>query len=401
MEPNYLLNKLPENAPDLPESLETILEDVKRYIIPGLTHWQSPNFFAYYPASSSTAGFLGEMLCTAFNVVGFSWITSPAATELEFVVTDWLGRMLSLPKSFLFSGTGGGVIHGSASEAVLCALVTARNKALEELNPPNINKLVPGISPENLRVLLTSAASDFALSPGAFDTALVADVAAWLTPFFLCATVGTTSSAAVDPLEELGHVANKYRVWVHVDAAYAGNAGICPEFRHYLNGVELADSFSMSPHKWLLTYMDCCCTWVRDNGVVDYKDWQIALNRRFRAIRLWLVLRRHGAVRLQSHIRSDVALARRFEMLVLGDIRFEVVAKRMFSLVCFRLVSGGSELNATLLEAVNATGHAYMTHTVIGEVYVLRFVVGGAFTQERHVDEAWKLIQEQADALLI
>ncbi|ERN11238.1 hypothetical protein AMTR_s00024p00230050 [Amborella trichopoda] len=236
MEPNYLRNKLPETAPERPESLETILEDVKKYIIPGLTHWQSLNFFAYFPATGSTAGFLGEMLCTAFNVVGFSWIASPAVTELESVVTDWLGKLLSLPESFLFSGTGGGVIHGSASEAMLCALVTARNMALEELKPPNMKKLVvhssdqthaafgkaamiAGISPKNLRVIPTSVASDFALSPVPFEAALVADMAAGLTPFFLCATVGTTSSGAVDPLEGLGLVPNKYNACVHVDAA--------------------------------------------------------------------------------------------------------------------------------------------------------------------------------------
>ncbi|KAL2470589.1 Tyrosine decarboxylase 1 [Abeliophyllum distichum] len=279
-----------------------VLSQVQAKILPGVTHWQSPDYFAYFPSNSSVAGFLGEMLSAGINMVGFSWITSPAATELEMIILDWLAKALKLPDEFLSTGPGGGVIQGTASEAVLVVLLAARDKVLRKVGKDAIGKLVVyssdqthsallkasqigGIHPENHRVLKTDPSTEYALSPESLCEAISQDIASGLIPFFLCATVGTTSSTAVDPLLALGEITKSNGMWFHVDAAYAGSACICPEFRHYIDGVEEADSFNMNAHKWLLTNFDCSALWVKasqGNMVVDYKDWQIPLGRRFR-----------------------------------------------------------------------------------------------------------------------
>ncbi|PIA34428.1 hypothetical protein AQUCO_03800209v1 [Aquilegia coerulea] len=444
VEPGYLRARLPESAPYRSEPFETILKDVNRDIIPGMTHWLSPNFFAYFPATVSTAAFLGEMMCTAFNSVGFNWLAAPASTELELVVMDWLAQLLQLPKSFMHSGTGGGVLQGTTSEAILCTLVAARDRVLETIGDEKIAKLVvygsdqthstlakackvAGILPRNTRLIPTTKHENFSLSSAQLRSAIEADVANGLVPIYLCGTVGTTSSNAVDPLDQLADVASDFGMWFHVDAAYAGSACICPEFRHFLNGVERANSLSLSPHKWLLTYLDCCCLWLKEpasiikvlstdpeylknkpselNSVVDYKDWQIGFGRRFRALRLWFVLRSYGVAKLQIHIRSDVEMAKMFEEYVRSDPRFEIVVPREFALVCFRLTAIHNSdslelLNPKLLNWVNTSGRMYMTHTVIGGTYILRFAVGSTLTMEGHVSAAWHLIKEGADKLL-
>ncbi|XVF42445.1 hypothetical protein PTKIN_Ptkin01aG0363800 [Pterospermum kingtungense] len=445
VEPGYLSAKLPESAPNCPDSLEDILKDVNDCIVPGLTHWQSPNFFGYFHANASTAGFLGEMLCSGFNVVGFNWISSPAATELESLLVDWMGQMLMLPPSFLFSGTGGGVLHGSTCESAVCTLAAARDEALKELGGwENITKLVVyasdqthftfqkaaklvGIPPSNFRSIETSRATRFSMSPEKVRIAIEDDIKLGLVPLYLCATLGTTPCGAVDPIAELGKVAREYKLWLHIDAAYAGSACICPEFRHYLDGVELANSFSMNPHKWFLTNMDCCCLWIKEpkllvdslstdpeilrnkasksKVVVDYKDWQVALSRRFKALKLWIVIRRHGLANLRYHIRTDIGMAKRFEGLVAKDERFEIVVPRTFALVCLRFKpkheAEGTELNCKLLDAINSSGRAFMTHAVLGGIYVIRCAIGTTMTEQHHVDALWKLIQEKADVLLM
>ncbi|XVE90074.1 hypothetical protein DITRI_Ditri20bG0047800 [Diplodiscus trichospermus] len=286
VEPGYLSARLPYSTPYCPESLEVILKDVNDCIVPVLTHWQSPNFFGYFQANASTAGFLGDMLCSGFNVVGFNWIASPAATELESLVLDWIDKILKLPSSFLFSGTGGGVLHGSTCEAAVCTLAAARDKALKELGGFSM-------SPEKVR------------------------------------------SAIEDDMK-------------------SGSACICPELRHYLDGVEHANSVSMNPHKW------------------------------------------HGVDNLMHHIQSDISMAKRFEAFVAKNERFETVVRRNFALVCFRLKpkqeSEGTELNCKLLDAINSSGRAFMTNAVIGGIYVIRCTIGTTLTEEHHVDALWKLI---------
>ncbi|KAA8514876.1 hypothetical protein F0562_018055 [Nyssa sinensis] len=300
------------------------------------------------------------MLTTGFNVVGFNWVASPTTTELENIVMDWLGKMLMLPKSFLFSGGGGGVIQGTTCEAMLCTLTAARDQILSRIGRESIGKLVvygsdqthfsfqkaaqiAGINPKNFRWITATKSTAFGLAPEALRSTILSDVEAGLIPLFLCATVGTTSSAAVDPLGPLCDVAKDYGIWVHVDAAYAGSACICPEFRHFIDGVEGVNSFSFNAHKWLFTALDCCCLWVKDPNalikslstdteclrnkaseskqVVDYKDRQIALSRRFRAMKLWLVLRSYGISNLRNFIRGHVDMAKHFEGFVAMDKR--------------------------------------------------------------------------------
>ncbi|KAJ6434126.1 hypothetical protein OIU84_017772 [Salix udensis] len=420
VKPGYLLTKLPDTAPYCPESLEDVLKDVTDSIIPGLTHWQSPNFFAYF-----------QIKCKHCRVCCY---------RARIHCNGLDGKDAQAPHLlFLFSGNGGGVLHGSTCEAIVCTLVAARDRTLRNIGAENIAKLVVyasdqthsalfkgvklvGIPSSNFRCLSTSFSSEFSLSPQSLEDAIENDIKAGYVPLFLCATVGTTACGAVDPVMDLGKIARKYNLWFHIDAAYAGSACICPEFRHYLDGIELADSLSMNPHKWLLTNMDCCCLWVQQprllieslssnpeflknnasesNAVVDYKDWQIALSRRFRALKLWVVIRRHGIDNLMFHIRSHVNLAKRFESLVAKDSRFEVVVPRRFSLVCFRLKHNdackASELNRKLLAAVNESGRAFMTHSVVGGLFIIRCAVGSTLIEERHVDDLWKLIQEKA-----
>ncbi|XP_062201574.1 tyrosine decarboxylase 1-like [Phragmites australis] len=449
LEPGRLRELLPEAAPELGEPMEDVLEDVRKDILPGLTHWQSPSFFAYFPSNASAAGFAGEMLSAGLNVVPFVWAASPAAAELEGVVMDWMGKLLGLPRRLLFSGGGGGVLQGSTCEAVVCTLAAARDRALVRLGHEVIMKLVVyasdqthatfqkgarlvGIPPSNFRVIQTSAASGYGLTAGAVRAAVDRDVARGLVPLYLCATVGTTGLGAVDPVRELGEVARRHGMWLHVDAAYAGSAAICPEFQGYLDGVELADSVSMNPHKWFLTNMDCCCLWVAKPSAliaalstdpeylknvgtgggtakpaaIDHKDWQISLSRRFRAIKLWVVLRRYGADGLRTHIRQHVTAAKWFERVVAADERFEVVAPRRFSLVCFRIrpsfAGDGTvdNVNRELLAVVNASGRAFMTHFVVDGKFVIRLAVGGAATEMRHVRDVWELLQHKAEDVL-
>ncbi|XP_021280366.1 tyrosine decarboxylase 1 isoform X2 [Herrania umbratica] len=397
VEPGYLRNLLPDSAPNQPDSFQHVLDDIQTKILPGVTHWQSPNYFAYYPSNSSVAGFLGEMLSAGLNIVGFSWMSSPAATELEMIVLDWLGKMLKLPEDFLSAGQGGGVIQGTASEAVLVVLLAARDKVLKAVGKGALGKLVVYASDQ------THAALQKACQ------------------------VGTTSSTAVDSLLALGKIAKSNGMWFHVDAAYAGSACVCPEFRHYIDGVEEADSFNMNAHKWFLTNFDCSALWVKDrralvqalstnpeylknkasqaNMVVDYKDWQIPLGRRFRSLKLWMVLRLYGLENLQCYIRNHIKLAKHFEDLITQDSRFQVVTPRIFSLVCFRLLPSddehhGNKLNHELLDAVNSTGKVFISHTVLSGKYILRFAVGAPLTEEKHVNAAWKILQDKATALL-
>ncbi|CAF1944181.1 unnamed protein product, partial [Brassica oleracea] len=407
VQPGYLHNLLPESAPDHPETVEQVLDDVKAKILPGVTHWQSPSFFAYFPINGSIAGLLGEMLSAGLNTMSFSWVASPAATELEIIVVDWVAKLLNLPEQFLSKGNGGGVIQGSACEAILVVMIAARDKVLRNVGKKALEKLVVYSSDQTHSSLQKAC------------------------------QVGTTSSTAVDPLAALGKIAKSNEMSFHVDAAYAGSACICPEYRQYIDGVETADSFDMNAHKWLLTNFECSLLWVKDqsaltealstnpeylknkasqaNLVVDYKDWQIPLGRRFTSQKLWMVLRLYGAENLKSYIRNHIKRAKDFfsfqqdfEQLVSKDPNFEVVTPRIFSLVCFRIAPVAvdndekkcNNLNRSLLDAVNSSGKLLFSHTILSEKFVLRFAIGAPLTEEKHVMEAWKVIQEEASFLL-
>ncbi len=430
----------------------SVFDELKQNILPGLTHWQSPNFFAFFPCSASGPGIIGEILSAGLNVNGMLWATSPAATELETRMMDWMAEMLDLPETFRSSGDGGGCIQGTASESTLIALLAARHRVLttHKARHPGTPFLtlytstqahssiikaamIAGLacSPEDrthLRLIGTDA--NHSMRPDLLEKAIREDLAAGRTPCYVCATVGTTSSTAIDPVPQIAAVLARTGFthaggWLHVDAAHSGAACICPEFRPMLAGVEHADSLCFNPHKWLLTNFDCDCFWTRDRAaligalsvtpeylrnqasqsgqVIDYRDWQIPLGRRFRALKLWLVIRHYGVEGLQAHIREHIRLATLFESWVRADPRFEVVAPRTVNLVCFRLKATDAA-NRALMERLNASGRMYLSHTTLanpsGESrFILRMAIGATLTQEHHVQAAWDLIQEAASAL--
>ncbi|KAJ1255843.1 hypothetical protein BS78_K149700, partial [Paspalum vaginatum] len=439
VEPGYLRRLLLSAPPNAAAPFDVAMKELREAVVPGLTHWASPNFFAFFPATNSAAGIAGELIASALNTVGFTWQASLAATELEVLAMDWLAQLLHLPPSFVNStgtgrrGTGSGVILGTTSEAMVVTLVAARDAALRGAGITRLTVYasdqthstfvkacrLTGFDPANVRSIPTGPDTDYALDPARLLAAMRADADAGLVPTYVCVTVGTTSSNAVDPVGAADDVAAAFGAWVHVDAAYAGSACICPEFRHHLDGVERVDSLSMSPHKWLMTCLDCTCLWVRnasrltesletnpdylkndasDSGAVtDLKDMQVGVGRRFRGLKLWMVMRTYGAAKLQEHIRSDVAMAKMFEDAVRADGRFEVVVPRNFALVCFRIIKAGEDdaegANRELMEQLNRTGKVYLAHTVVGGKFVLRFAVGSSMQEERHVRSAWDLIK--------
>ncbi|HSY65738.1 MAG TPA: pyridoxal-dependent decarboxylase [Terriglobales bacterium] len=433
-EPGQLRASLPSKPPAKGEPFAAILGDVERLILPGITHWQSPNFFAFFPANASGPAILGDLLSSGFGVQGMLWATSPACTELETHILDWLVEMLGLPRQFLSSGTGGGVIHDTASSASLCALLAARERATGFVSNKrgsdgklaaytssqahsSIEKdiKIAGIGLDNLRLI--DVDKNFAMRPEALATQIEMDRRAGLTPCFVCATIGTTSSNAIDPLAEIGHICRENNLWFHVDAAMSGTAALCPEFRYTHDGVELADSYTFNPHKWMFTNFDCNCFYVADRkaliqtlsilpeylrnkatesgAVIDYRDWQIPLGRRFRALKLWFVIRHYGVEGLQYHIRHHVELAQKFVGWVKKDKRFELAAPAPLNLICFRH-KGGNEVNQALMDRLNRSGDLYLTHTRLDNRLTLRFCVGQTNTMERHVERAWSRIQEAA-----
>jgi aromatic-L-amino-acid decarboxylase len=435
--PGEVYRALPPSAPRRGEPFEAMLADVDRIIMPGVTHWQSPRFFAYFPANVSGPSVLGELLSAGLGIQGMLWATSPACTELETRVLDWLVEMLGLPGAFSSRGRGGGVIQDTASSAALCALVAARERvtagAANRGGVPgdlrvyasthahsSIEKAVriAGIGSEHLRQIETDPA--WAMRPEALERAIAADVAAGLRPCMVCATVGTTSTNAIDPVGPIGRICRRHGVWLHVDAAMSGTAALCPELRFIQEGLELADSYCFNPHKWMLTNFDCDCFYVADRGalidalsitpeylrnqasasgaVFDYRDWQVPLGRRFRALKLWFVIRHYGVEGLQELVRAHVSLARAFAGWVRSDPRFELAADPPLNLVCFRH-RGGDASNQTMLDRLNRGGRIHLTHTRLDGRLTLRLSIGQARTEERHVQEAWRLIRAAADGL--
>jgi aromatic-L-amino-acid decarboxylase len=435
--PGEIRASLPPQVPSEGEPMAAILKDVERLILPGVTHWQSPNFFAYFPCNASGPAILGDLLSSGLGVQGMLWATSPACTELETLVLDWLVPALGLPEKFLSTSTGGGVIQDTASSATLCAVLAARERATNFNSNregcrgklvaytsahahSSIEKAVQiaGLGRENLRLMEVD--ERFAMKPEALAAAIDKDRQSGLIPFFACATVGTTSSNAIDPVPQIGKICREHNLWLHVDAAMSGTAALCPEFRYLHNGLELADSYCFNPHKWMFTNFDCDCFYVGDRkaliqtlsvlpeylrnkatesgAVIDYRDWQIPLGRRFRSLKLWFVLRHYGMEGLQFHIREHVRLAQEFAAWVSGDNRFEIATPAPLNLVCFRLKSG-DEANQKLMDALNSSGDLYLTHTRLNDKFTLRLCIGQTNTTEQHVKRAWKRIQEEASRL--
>jgi aromatic-L-amino-acid decarboxylase len=437
VQPGEIRAALPSSPPDQGESFNQVLIDLEKIILPGITHWQSPNFFAFFPANSSGPAILGDLVSSGLGVQGMLWITSPACTELETHVLDWVAEMLALPDKFKSSNTGGGVIQDSASSAALCALLAARERATQFRSNEqgcqgnlvaytstqahsSIEKAIKiaGMGRQNLRLI--DVDDNFAMQPQALAEQIRKDRQNGLIPCFVSATVGTTSSNGLDPLQEIGRICREEGLWMHVDAAMAGTAAICPEFRYIHDGLDQADSYCFNPHKWMFTNFDCDCFYVADKSsliqtlsvlpeylrnqaseagaVIDYRDWQIPLGRRFRALKLWFVIRHYGVEGLRYHIRRHVELAQELVGWITASSNFELAAPTPLNLVCFRHI-GGDEVNQMLMDRLNQSGRFYLTHTKLNERMTLRLSIGQTHTDQQHVEQAWEFIQATAAAL--
>jgi aromatic-L-amino-acid decarboxylase len=435
VKPGEIRAQLPAHPPQQGEDFQDIWRDFQQLIVPGMTHWNHPGWFAYFPANHSPPSILAEMLMATMGAQCMSWQTSPAATELEQQVMEWLREMLGLPEGFT------GSLQDTASTATLVALLSARERWLRE-HPgqtpkwavyasqeahSSIDKGVKlaGLGLENLRHIPSD--EQFALQPKLLEQAIQEDLAQGHHPICVVATLGTTSSTGVDPLRPIGDICEKYGIWLHVDAAYAGSAAILPEKRAMLDGIEKADSFVFNPHKWLMTNFDCSAYYVRDveallhtfqnnpeylktlydPEVVNFRDWHPQLGRRFRALKLWFVLRSYGVEGLQAILRQHLDWAQWLEREIRESADFELLAPVPFGLVCFRYnptkhAWSPEECNAfneQLLHRVNADGRLHITHTRLRGKYTLRLVVGQLWTEKRHVQQAWDLIQETAQGL--
>ena len=435
VKPYEIYRKIPENPPEKPEPMEEIFNDFIRTIMPGITHWQSPDFFAYFPANSSYPSILAEMLTATLGAQCMIWETSPAATELEEKVMNWLKEMTGLPSAFH------GVIQDSASTATLTALLTARERITNfKINEEGFheNKFriycstethssiekaakIAGFGRKNL--VKVKVDNSYRMDSESLQQAVEQDLKAGLMPVCVVATLGTTGSTAIDPLSKIAGITSKYNIWLHVDAAFAGTALLLDEYRWMIDGIEKADSFVFNPHKWMFTNFDCSAYFVRDKesliktfsinpeylktktgGLVnDYRDWGIQLGRRFRALKLWFVIRNFGVEGLKEKIKFHISLADELENEIRQDINFELLAPRTLNLVCFRFhppeISDENvlnERNEKLLHLLNSSGKLFISHTKLNGKYTLRMVIGQTNVNKSQVDKAWKLIRETA-----
>jgi aromatic-L-amino-acid/L-tryptophan decarboxylase len=439
VKPGEIAARLPAAPPDAGEPIEQIFADFKSVLLPGMTHWQHPSFFAYFPANTSPPSVLAEMLTATLGAQCMLWQTSPAATELETRVLDWLRQMIGLPGGFT------GVIQDSASSAILCAILTARERATgwrvneeglgagerlavycstEAHSATEKDVKAAGLGRRNLRKI--GVGHSFAMRADALEAAIRADVAAGVRPVCVVASLGTTGVGAVDPLGPIGQVCRRYGVWLHVDAAWAGSALVLPEHRWMLDGIEHVDSFVFNPHKWLFTNFDCSAHFVRDpealirtleilpeflktrerSQVIDYRDWSVPLGRRFRALKLWFVIRSYGVKRIQRMIASHIELACEIARWIEEAPDFELMAPRRLALLNFRYRPRGltdpaslDRLNERLLESLNDSGELYLTQNRVRGAYSIRLSIGQTATARRHVEAAWKKITETARAL--
>jgi aromatic-L-amino-acid/L-tryptophan decarboxylase len=427
---------LPAVPPLQGEEMQSIFIDFQKIILPGMTHWQSPNFFAYFPANGSYPSILAEMLTAAMGAQCMIWETSPAAAELEERVMDWLKMMTGIPSEW------SGVIQDTASTATLAAILSAREKCLEyQANESGLRRLqqlrvycstethssiekavkIAGIGRSNL--VKVAVDKEFRMDTDALRNAIQKDFGEGLKPCCVIATLGTTGCTAVDPLEGIAAVCKDYGIWLHVDAAYGGTALILPEFRWMIKGIENADSFVFNPHKWMFTNFDCSAYFVREReslirtfeilpeylktytrGMVnDYRDWGVPLGRRFRALKLWFVIRSYGVEGLKSTVQNHINYARWFEEQVVNSSEFELMASRLFSVVCFRYHRAGiddpgslNQLNEKLLNAINTSGKGYLSHTRLNGNYVIRMSIAQTTVEKRHVEGIWELISQLA-----
>src|SRR6266567_2328229 len=420
--PGELSGALPRSGPEQGEPMETILKNFENQIVPAITHWNSPGFMGYFATTATGPGILGEMLAAALNPNGMLWKTSPAVTELEQVTLDWLRQWLGLPDPQF------GVIFDTASTAVMHAIAAARECADPDIrihggardlvlytsehahNSVEKGAIAIGVGQQNVRKI--PADSEFRMRTDALVEAIERDRAAGLRPFCVVPTVGTTSPSSVDPVPAIADIAQRFGLWMHVDAAYGGPAALAPEFRHVLEGAERADSLVVNPHKWMGIPIDLSVLYTRkpeifkrafslvpeflrtaeDGRAVNFMDYGVPLGRRFRALKLWFVMRYYGREGLAARIRDHVAWARELAGMIAADSRFELCAPVPLSLVCFRR-KGSDEANRELLERVNASGEVFLSHTSLNGRIVLRLAIGNHGTTRRHVQRAWEIVQ--------
>ncbi len=429
--PGEIRSRLAHQPPSDPEPFEQIFADFKQVIMPGMTHWQHPGYMAYFPANSSPPSILAEMITATLAAQCMIWDTSPAAAELEEEVMAWLQQMLGLPN------TWHGVIQDTASTATLCAILTARERQSQwQVNESgltgqryrvyasgethsSIEKSVKIAGLGSVHLVKVPVDEHFRLDPGALERAIAEDVAAGYQPLCVVATIGTTGVTAIDPVRPVAEICQRHQIWLHIDAAYAGTALILPEYRWMIDGLELADSFVFNPHKWMFTNFDCTAYFVKDREallrtfeilpeylktssrgqVSDFRDWGIPLGRRFRALKLWFVIRTYGLSGLQSMIQAHIDLAKELEAWIRADHRLEIMAPRTLNLVAFRYhgekdQDALDQRNRDLLHAINSTGNFYLTHTKVREHYTLRVVIGQTYVERSHVKALWKCIQD-------
>jgi aromatic-L-amino-acid decarboxylase len=438
VKPGEIFNKIPSSPPEEPEPFENFMRDMDEIIMPGITHWQSPDFFAYFPANSSPPSVLAEMITATLGAQCMNWETSPAAAELEEKMMIWLREMTGLPSSFE------GVIQDSASSATLAAIITAREKVSSfAVNSEgagaagrlrvycsgqahsSVDKAVKicGIGINNL--VKIGVRDDFSLDPALLQKAIDEDREKGFIPCCVVATIGTTGTTAVDPLRAIGEICSKNDIWLHVDAAMAGTALILPEFRWMIDGKEYVDSLLFNPHKWMFTNFDCTAFFIKDayaliktfeilpeylktrtRGIVnDYRDWGIPLGRRFRALKLWSVIRSYGTEGLQKKIREHISFAARLKDMILGEPDFEILAPVVINVVCFRYSPECrkeeelNSLNEQLNHQINDSGRIYLSHTTVNGKYSLRMVTGQTNVTIGHVERAWEIIKEIARRL--
>ena len=440
VQPGEISAKLPLKAPREPETFDKIFSDFESIIIPGMTHWESPNFMAYFPANNSFPSILAEMLTAALGAQCMSWITSPAATELEERMMEWLRDMTGLPESW------SGVIQDTASTSTLCALLMAREKKtgfdINEHGFKGDNRFtvycssethssiekdvkIAGFGRKNLRKVEVD--ETYAMRPDALEQAIRSDLEDGHTPVCVVATLGTTGSTAIDPLPAISTICQKYELFLHVDAAYAGTALLLPDMRWMIEGIEGVDSFVFNPHKWMFTNFDCSAFYVQDEGLLvktfeimpeylktpedqrvkNYRDWGIQLGRRFRALKLWYVIRSYGIKGLQQKIRTHIRLAQQLANIIRESENYELLAPVPFNLVCFRYHPPHIDdeemldsLNEQLVNEIRKTGDLFLTHTRLDGKYTIRMVTGNTHVRKKHVDDAWELIRRLSEKLV-
>jgi aromatic-L-amino-acid decarboxylase len=437
--PGEIYDRLSERPPHAPESFDDIFADFRDIILPGITHWQHPSFFAYFPANSSHPSVLAEMLTATLAAQCMIWQTSPAAAELEERVMNWLAEMIGLGEGFH------GVIQDTASTSTLASILTARERATgygsnrsglaaqdhmtlycssETHSSIEKDAKIAGIGEENVRKIPVD--ENYALIPERLEEAIINDLDEGYTPCCVVATIGTTGSTAIDPLRAIGEICRRHGIWLHVDAALAGTALVLPEMRWMIDGMEYVDTFVFNPHKWMFTNFDCSAYFVRDKDALirtfeihpeylkttegrtvnNYRDWGIQLGRRFRALKLWFVIRDFGVSGVQDRVREHMRLARLIADRVESAPDFELLAPVPLNTVCLRYRPEGiddeqelNSLNERLLSALNDTDKVYMTHTKLAGAYTIRFMIGQTTVEQRHVEAGWDLLAETARAL--